>query len=347
MSKPYTPQISLVDFLSVFPPGIYLAFSVTILVGSVVGGVPPVRIWRWLRDLSGPGTWFLSVFVILGAYVAGTVIRGVPVNSIEERFCNPRKRFLRKVRLLWVAVPKGFLSPRKWFPRKQRTLRPPRRWPRRIYILCSLFPRDTRSKRTFPERNRRADFPYFSILLENQEEVSKCRSLLKEPLAEVNKLLEQLNKSYAEVNKPLAEMNKLLKVTKLCPMVFFDYMKMFLCTHCPEAFAYTQSLEARVRFAAGMLLAAIVSIWLMIAAVFLTIITHLFFGRPWSSEWSWAVALLIGLSVAVRMILGASISRIRFEEANQVFLAYLAHCSREEQHSLTGETDSGNQQSDG
>jgi hypothetical protein len=116
------------------------------------------------------------------------------------------------------------------------------------------------------------------------------------------------------------------------PVVFFDYMKMVLCTCCPEAFAYTQSLEGRVRFAAGMLLGSIVSILLTILAFF-GMLAAIGCGRLWSWEWFTAIVSLLALSAVLWIILAVSLRRIRFEEANQVFLAYLAHGWKEESQS--------------
>ena len=149
-----------------------------------------------------------------------------------------------------------------------------------------------------PHEESRPDFPHFSILSANREQVRECHRFL----------LEGQQGEEAD----------------LCPTVFFDYMKMVLCTHRPEAFAYTQSLEARVRFAAGMLLGSVVTILLM----FFAWAAAIHCGRPWSREWFIVAVSLIAVSIVLWIILAASFWRNRFEEANQVFLAYLAHCSK-------------------
>ncbi len=256
MSEPYTSRIGVVDFFSVLVPGFYIVLSVTLFVTWLVGVQSLTETRSWLKELTGPETWFLSALVLLGSYVVGTVVRAISVTRIE-RIC------------IW--------------------------W-----------------KRPRPSTFRiQADFPYWTDLLENLKRIRNHRSLLK--------------------GKP--------EEATSCPTVFFDYMKMVLCTCCPEAFAYTQSLEARVRFAAGILLGSFLSTFLMIVPFSLMVLA-IRRGLPWPREWFIAVVVLLVLSVVLWIILAGLFRRIRFEEANQVFLAYLAHRWKEEPQAATGEVGS-------
>ena len=148
-------------------------------------------------------------------------------------------------------------------------------------------------QRSWRQLVRGGDFPYWEALEHNYR-------LLHDAQPEVERLGTLLPNKEAHRN-----------------MALYDYWKMVLCMREPSAFAYTQSLEARVRLFAGMCWASSVGV-----ACSLLWTISLFWGQ---GAWWPAILMLFLASIVIFLAFRLRLRFVRAEEANQVFLAYMAH----------------------
>lgn len=100
-------------------------------------------------------------------------------------------------------------------------------------------------------------------------------------------------------------------------VVAFDYWKLVLCMDQPSAFAFTQVLEARVRFFVGMIWAATGGVVFSLAGLICWLIT--------SRTFDWISLIILLFSLGILGVFGGTLRFVRAEEAVQVLLAYVAH----------------------
>ena|GEM_PF-4370950 len=96
-------------------------------------------------------------------------------------------------------------------------------------------------------------------------------------------------------------------------MAVFDYWKLVICNREPRAFAYIQSLEARVRFFVGMFWAGVLGAGSALVSVI---------AGSKSADWVVASICLLTLSGLVTVVFGMRLRFVRGEEACQVFSAH-------------------------
>lgn len=129
-----------------------------------------------------------------------------------------------------------------------------------------------------------------------------------------------LEVSAGELNEQLAFSPKVVapKQTRSI-MSLFDFWKTTLCHESPATFSLVQSLEGRVRWFVGMFWAACTG---LLGGLIAAIVSAVRGGA--SDPWL-APAVAAGLiSALVGLFFGARLRFVRGEEANQVFLAYVA-----------------------
>lgn len=102
----------------------------------------------------------------------------------------------------------------------------------------------------------------------------------------------------------------------------FNFFKTVLCAESPSAFEYTQTLESRVRLFAGMFWSSCVAIAISLILGILALISTS------SVTWSPFHTGLLFASLAVAVLLGGQLPRVRGQEVEYVFLAYLAYLVR-------------------
>lgn len=101
-------------------------------------------------------------------------------------------------------------------------------------------------------------------------------------------------------------------------MDFLIIWKMVLCTQSPEAFVFTQELEARVRLFAGMFWAGFLGLGMSLAG-------HFCLGLGIVRvDWRMPFLVLTALSLVLCFVFGWQVRRVRRQEADMLFAAYLA-----------------------
>lgn len=374
MPEPYFSRIGKVDFFGALIPGSYALLSIVLALTAVLGEESPREVWKYLESWKGSTAVvaLLGVLLLVASYLVGSVLRVIRIDAIDA----VAFRFIR-----WISG---------WFlPRPENgdatccRCDEVRRSAERLlphsaitdmdgYPVCSECCRGRRNtvirrrdeRRTWHELLFQSRFPYWNALRVNYRKLKEYKTCVPKVTLPSN-------------DAPHG-------------MAVFDYWKMVLCTEAPEAFAYTQSLEARVRMFAGMIWAGLLGLvcasfilcfphngsrllldymvfgsliilwavscvlgrvlaaargvrldttsflrrWLMRSLMSLLLgiqFVPLFFiftqystDNPWHSL-AWG---LLAISLAFVWILGSRLRHVRGEEANQLFLAYLAHLGR-------------------
>lgn len=99
----------------------------------------------------------------------------------------------------------------------------------------------------------------------------------------------------------------------------FNYFKLVLCTGAPDAFAYIQEFESRVRLFSGMFWAGLVGIF---TNIILTV--HVLFNNNFEI-WREFIVVYFIISLILVLLFGRQLPRVRGQEAVHVYLAYFAY----------------------
>ncbi len=102
----------------------------------------------------------------------------------------------------------------------------------------------------------------------------------------------------------------------------YNFFKSVLCSYVPNAFAYTQTLEARVRLFAGMFWSGLLGI-----AVF-SMLGILHFNNLIQIVWSTTHLMIVGMSFLICVLFGGQLPRVRGQEVEYVFYSYLAYATK-------------------
>lgn len=236
-------RIGRFDFFAILAPGFCLVVIVVLLVTALMTGpalnspdaISSLRPLDAIKDVSSliKDQWPFGLVLFFLAYMAGSILRAIPVNMID-RVCGPLFK--------WTAA--------------------------RDYDL-SLY---------------EEEFPYRPMLQKELEALEK-------------------NGLDASLSVP----------PKKTAHTTFNLWKLMLCDRSPNAFAYSQELEGRVRLFSGMLWGAIAGAVLGAIGFLLSLVGVFNVG------WSLVMGGIAVVSILFFGLLGWRLRRVRAEEVQAVF----------------------------